>query len=143
MSLCGASATPSTQNKAPGTVEWIVVARALMSWIPPRMLEAWVQVTRAVLGVRRGRRVEGVRSRLFLFLLSSLSFLLLVLWVVSGFHHFTVWFCKAARRSQGEMLVSWSIWEIISSERGGRERIWERLEKSWVVEGPITVVIFR
>ena len=36
------------------------------------------------------------------------------------------------------MLASWSREERIRVEEGGRERMRERLEKSWVVEGPIT-----
>ena len=36
------------------------------------------------------------------------------------------------------MLASWSREERMRVEEGGRERMRERLEKSWVVEGPIT-----
>lgn len=59
--------------------------------------------------------------------------------VREGVHHFIVWDWREARRTQEDMLASWSRDEMISSLWGGRERIWERLEKSWVVEGPITV----
>lgn len=57
-----------------------------------------------------------------------------------GVHHFTVWEPGAARRTQGEMLASWSRDEIMISEFGGRLRMRERLEKRRVVEGPIAVV---
>ncbi len=50
-----------------------------------------------------------------------------------------VWPPRAASRTQGEVLASWSIAERINSEEGGRFRMRERLEKSWVVEGPITM----
>ena len=36
------------------------------------------------------------------------------------------------------MLASWSRDEMMISEPAGRVRMRERLEKSWVVEGPIT-----
>ena len=36
-------------------------------------------------------------------------------------------------------MASWSREEMTSSEPDGRLRMSERLEKSWVVEGPITV----
>lgn len=47
-------------------------------------------------------------------------------------------FWVLARRTQGEMLASWSMEEMMISEEGGKERVRERLVKSWVVEGPIT-----
>lgn len=56
-----------------------------------------------------------------------------------GVHHFTVWEPREARRSQGEMLASWSRDEMMISEEGGRLRMRERLEKRRVVEGPIAV----
>lgn len=43
-------------------------------------------------------------------------------------------------RTQAEMLASWSRDERMISEKGGKERAWERLAKSWVVEAPITGV---
>ena len=55
-----------------------------------------------------------------------------------GFHHLMVWDWSLARRTQAAMLASWSSWETMRVECGGRERMRERLEKSWVVEGPIT-----
>ena len=36
------------------------------------------------------------------------------------------------------MLASWSREEMMSSDPAGKLRMRERLEKSWVVEGPIT-----
>lgn len=36
------------------------------------------------------------------------------------------------------MLASWSRVEMMSSDPAGKLRMRERLEKSWVVEGPIT-----
>ena len=65
---------------------------------------------------------------------------MVVLGVGMGGHHFMVWFCERARRSQAETLASWSSEERMRVEEGGRERVRERLEKSWVVEGPITGV---
>lgn len=51
-----------------------------MSWIVPRMLEAWVQATRRVLGERRGVSDDGV------------SLGLLSLLVEEGCHHLMVRF---------------------------------------------------
>ena len=81
-----------------------------------------MHVTSAVFSDNRGRRFEGVR----------------IGEEGEGVHHFIVWDWREARRTQEDMLASWSRDERISSLWGGRERIWERLEKSWVVEGPIT-----
>lgn len=36
------------------------------------------------------------------------------------------------------MFASWSMKEIMISEPGGKEKDWDRLRKSWVVEGPMT-----
>ena len=59
-----------------------------------------------------------------------------------GVHHFNVKFLVFAKRTQDEMLASWSIDETTISESAGRERArdCERLEKSWVVEGPMTAL---
>ena len=95
-----------------------------MSWIVPRMLLAWVQDTNRVLGESKGRRFSGVRRGLVL--------------VWGGAHHFMVRFWRRARRTQEEMLASWSSCEIIISEVGGKCRVWARLAKRRVVEGPIT-----
>lgn len=91
-----------------------------------------MQATRAVRGERRGRREVVVR----------------VGFVVvgeeegegdgDGDHHFMVRFWEWARRIQGEMLASWSRVERMSSESGGKWRVWARLAKRRVVEGPIT-----
>ncbi len=82
-----------------------------------------MHVTNAVFSLNSGRRFSGVNRR------DSLD----------GVHHLMVCLPSAASRTQGEVLASWSIEERMSSEEGGRFRIRERLEKSWVVEGPITV----
>ncbi len=82
-----------------------------------------MQVTNAVFSLNSGRRLSGVNNR------DSFD----------GVHHLIVWLPIAASRTQGEVLASWSIAERTSSEEGGRFKMSERLEKSWVVEGPITV----
>ena len=110
---------------------------ALISWMDPKTLLVWVHVTSAVRSSRRGRRFSGVRTGEDLVGLGLEE-------VVEeegegvGFHHFMVWDWRWARRTQAAMLASWSSWERMRVEWGGRERMRERLEKSWVVEGPIT-----
>lgn len=95
---------------------------ALMLWILPSTLLVCVHVTNAVFSLKSGRRVSGVSKRE--------SF--------GGVHHLMVWLPRAASRTHGEVLASWSIEESMSSDEGGRFRMRERLENSWVVEGPIT-----
>lgn len=103
-------------------------AMARMSLMVPRMLLACVQETNLVLSESRGRRFSGVK-RGFLVRLAS------------GAHHFSVRFWRWAMRTQEEMLASWSVFETMISEPGGKWRVWARLAKSWVVEGPITRVL--
>jgi len=98
----------------------------------PRILDVWVQVTKQVSLVRSGFNDSGVKCG---FVLESL-----------GCHHLILRPRVEARKTQDAMLASWSTTEqIISAEGpwflmyGSRER--ERLRKSWVVEGPITVGI--
>jgi hypothetical protein len=119
---CGAYATPSTQNRALGMV-CTREERAAMSWMVPRMLEAWVHVTKAVLEDRRGLRESGVREGLL---------------DLVGFHHFMVRDWIEARATQDAMLASWSIEDIMISEPAGKENACERLRKSWVVLEPRT-----
>lgn len=82
---------------APGTVSCTVLAMALISWIVPNMLLAWVSVTSFVCGVSKGKRFSGV----------SLGLL-----EGGGDHHFMVSFCRAARETQGAILASWSSLEM-------------------------------
>lgn len=82
-------------------------AMALMSWIVPRMLEAWVHVTKTVFSDRRSFRSVA----------SSLGLIL-----VLGSHHLMVNFWRAARETQEAMLASWSILEMISSDPSGKSR---------------------
>lgn len=84
-----------------------------------------VHVTDAVLSESKGRRFSGVRSKVSL----------------GGVHHLTVKFCNLAIRTQADVFASWSIEERTNSEEGGRLRIRERLENSWVVEGPMTAFV--
>lgn len=58
---------------------------------------------------------------------------------VAGVHHFRTRLWSFDMRTQAEMLASWSSAERMISEPAGKERVWERLAKSCVVEGPITV----
>lgn len=95
-----------------------------MLWIVPRMLLAWVQDTNLVLSESKGRRFSGVKRGL--------------VEVSGGAHHFMVRFWRRAMRTQEEMLASWSSSEIMISESGGKWRVWARLAKRRVVEGPIT-----
>lgn len=88
------------------------------------MLLAWVQDTNFVLSESKGRRFSGVKRGL--------------VEVFGGAHHFMVRFWRRARRTQEEMLASWSSFEIIISDSGGKWRVWARLAKRRVVEGPIT-----
>ena len=104
----------------------------------PRTLLVCVHVTRAVFSSRRGRRFSGVRMGDELVGLGWGEVVEEEEDVGVGFHHFTVWDWRLARRTQAAMLASWSNWEMMRVELGGRERMRERLEKSWVVEGPIT-----
>lgn len=80
---------------------------ALISWIVPRMLLAWVQVTSFVFSERSSFKSWA----------SSLGFSL-----VLGFHHLMVKFWRAARETQEAVLASWSIPERISSEPAGNSR---------------------
>src|SRR5436309_492369 len=96
---CGAYATPSTQNRALGMV-CTREERAAMSWMVPRMLEAWVHVTRAVLDDKRGLRDSVVSEGLFDFV---------------GLHHFMVKEWIEASATQDAMLASWSIEDIMIS----------------------------
>lgn len=125
---CGAYATASTQTRAVGLRSCTAEAMALMSWMVPRMLLAWVQVTRRVLSESRAARPEA-RS-LGLVLASGTS--------VLGFHHLRTSFWRSARSTQGAMLASWSTAETISSSPSWKRRAYETLRNSWVVEGPIT-----
>lgn len=90
------------------------------------MLLVWVHVTNFVLSLISGRRFAAVSFR-------SVG-------EEDGVHHLSVRLRILARRTQEEMLASWSIEETIISAEGGKERAndWERLAKSWVVEGPMT-----
>lgn len=97
---------------------------ALTSWIVPRILLAWVRVTRRVLSLSSGFKFSGV----------SLGFVD----DGDGVHHLMLRFWWRAMSSQGAMLASWSRLEIMISEAGGKVRARERLRKSWVAEGPIT-----
>lgn len=57
-----------------------------------------------------------------------------------GVHHLSLRLRILARRTQAEMLASWSMEEQMISASSGKERAkaCARLEKSWVVEGPMT-----
>lgn len=57
---CGAYETPSTTTRAEGDgPARTSAAMEAMGWMLPRILLAWVQVTRRVRDVRRGARLEG------------------------------------------------------------------------------------
>lgn len=98
----------------------------LMSWMVPRILLECVQVTSFVFADINGRRFSAVNFR------SPGS--------EEGVHHLSVRLRILARRTQEEMLASWSMEEQMISASSGKERAkaWERLENSWVVEGPMT-----
>lgn len=97
---------------------------AFRSWIVPRMLDAWVQVTRRVRGVSRGVRSEA-RS------LGSCR--------EDGSHHLMTSCWRSARSTHGAMLASWSMPERTSSSPGWKARVAETLRKSCVVDAPRTV----
>jgi len=107
---------------APGMV-WTILAMPLMSWIVPRMLLACVQVTRRVRSESNSFRSSGY----------SFGF-----WRFLGIHHFRVKLLRSARLTQEATLASWSIPETISSSPGWTFKAYERLRKSWVVDGPMT-----
>lgn len=100
-----------------------VSAMDLMSWMVPRTLEAWVQVTSLVREERRGLRESGVSLGLV---------------VGSTVHHVRVRFLRAAMATHEAMLASWSSLETMISSPGENLRAMERLRKSWVVEAPMT-----
>ena len=86
-----------------------------------------MQDTNFVLSESKGRRFSGVKRGF--------------VEVSGGAHHLMVRFWRRATRTQEEMLASWSSFEIIISEAGGKLRVWARLAKRRVVEGPITASI--
>lgn len=99
---------------------------ALISCMVPRILLVCVQVTRRVLSDIKGRRFSGVSFR--------------CPGSVEGVHHRIFRLRILANRTQGAIFASWSMEEQTISASSGKERAkdWERLEKSWVVEGPMT-----
>lgn len=48
-------------------------------------------------------------------------------------------FWRAARATQGEMLASWSSWDMTSSEPAGNSKAKDRLRNNCVVDAPSTV----
>ena len=60
MSLCGAKATASTQNRAFGAFSCNVRARVFTSWIVPSILLACVQAAKTVFSDINGSRFSGV-----------------------------------------------------------------------------------
>lgn len=92
----------------------------------PRMLLVCVHVTSFVFPDINGRRLSAVSFR------SPGS--------AEGVHHLSLKLRILARRTQAEMFASWSMDEQMISASSGKDRAkaWERFEKSWVVEGPMT-----
>lgn len=91
------------------------------------MLLVCVQVTSFVLFDSNGRKLSAVSFR------SAGSW--------DGVHHLRVRFRILASRTHEEILASWSMEEQMISASSGKDRAkaCDRLEKSWVVEGPMTI----
>src|SRR6187402_3430822 len=90
----------------------------------PRMLEACVHVTMAVLSESNSLRSDA-RS--------------LGLYFVFGIHHLIIIPRRSAIETQGAMLASWSTMEMMISDPGWKLRVVDRLRYSCVVEDPRTV----
>ena len=88
------------------------------------ILEQFVNATKTVFEERRGSRSDSwsVHS-----------------WDGFGFQNLMVWPWFSARRSQGAMLVSWSVTETIISLPSGNFKAEERLCRSWVEALPRTI----
>ena len=108
---------------------WTRAEMDAMSVMLPRMLEVWVQATSFVDGVSKEERVA----------VSRWGF---VHGVCEGVHHFMVSCRQEASCSQDATFASWSSFERMISEPGVRcsYSARERLRKSWVVEGPRTLL---
>ena len=120
---CGAKLTPSTQNKAPT----LCTASAILftSWIVPRMLLTCVHYTNTTFSLSNGLRFSAVSF-------NPSSF--------DDSHHLMVRLRRLAMKSQGLTLVSCSIFERMISLPELKERDWEMLTKSCVVDAPSTVI---
>jgi hypothetical protein len=97
----------------------------LISVIDPKIFDVCVQATNLVFSVSSFSRSDAV----------SVGFV----FESDGFHQTTFRLRHLAIWTQDAMLASWSHSDIMSSEPGGYFRAIERLRKSCVVEGPITM----